>query len=155
MVHYYFDSSALAKRYIAETGSAWINDIVMDDEHTLYTVRVSGAEIVAAFFRRVRTESLTPANAQAAAAEFKNDFRHRYQIVEVTEQLVDTAMTLAETHNLRGYDSIQLAAALVLQRVRTSLSASPIVFVCADQNLNEAAIAEGLPVENPNDHADV
>ncbi len=153
MDHYYFDSSALVKRYVAEIGTDWMNRLcAVAAGHTLYTVRISGAEIIAALFLRTRTGTLAVSDAQAAAAQFKADFRKRYQIVEVTERLVDLAMTLAENYGLRGYDAIQLAAALELQTARTALSLSAITFVCADDKLNKAAAAEGLPAENPNDH---
>ena len=68
----------------------------------------------------------------------------------MTEQLVNLAMTLAEGHGLRGYDSVQLAAALALQATREALDLSAVTFVCADDRLNAAAVAEGLSVENPN-----
>lgn len=61
-------------------------------------------------------------------------------------------MKLAEAYQLRGYDSIQLAAALALHETRLSLSLSPITFVCADNRLNIAAATEGLIVENPNNY---
>lgn len=153
MGHYYLDSSALVKRYVAETGTEWVSGLcAMAAGHTLYTVRISGAEIIAALFLRTRTGTLAMSDAQAAATRFKADFRTRYQIVEATERLVDLAMTLAEKHGLRGYDSIQLAAALELQAARASVSLSAITFVCADDRLNAAAMAEGLTVENPNTH---
>jgi predicted nucleic acid-binding protein len=105
--HYYLDSSALVKRYVAEMGTEWVTDLCAADAgHTVYTVRISGAEIIAALFLRARTGALAAADAQAVAMQFKADFRDRYQIVEVTEQLVDLAMTLAERHGLRGYDSV-------------------------------------------------
>jgi predicted nucleic acid-binding protein len=45
--HYYLDSSALVKRYVAETGTGWVIDLCASDAgHTVYTVRISGAEIV-------------------------------------------------------------------------------------------------------------
>jgi hypothetical protein len=57
-------------------------------------------------------------------------------------------MIVAETYGLRAYDSVQLASALMLaSRVRTAL-----IFVSADVELNNVALAEGLTVENPNDH---
>jgi hypothetical protein len=59
-------------------------------------------------------------------------------------------MTLAEKHTLRGYDSIQLAAALELQTARDIVSLSAITFVCADDKLNAAAVDGGLLIENPN-----
>jgi predicted nucleic acid-binding protein len=141
--HYYLDSSALVKRYVAETGTAWVSSLyVVSGGHTLYTVRITGAEIVAALFRRARTGTLAAPDAQAAAIRFKADFHNRYQIVEVTEWLVDAAMGLAEKHGLRGYDSIQLAAALELQVVRTLASLSSVTFVSADDKLNTAAASE-------------
>jgi predicted nucleic acid-binding protein len=151
--HYYFDSSALVKRYVAETGTPWVNSLWdASAGNTLYTVRVSGAEIIAALFLRVRTGTLTLPHAQAAASQFKIDFRSRCQILEPTEQVIDLAMMLAEKHGLRGYDAIQLAASLALQSVRLSISSSPIIFVCADNRLNAVAIAEALHVETPNTH---
>ena len=46
MGHYYFDSSALVKRYVAETGTNWTNgSCAIGAGNTLYTVRISGAEI--------------------------------------------------------------------------------------------------------------
>ncbi len=153
MGHYYLDSSALVKRYVAETGTDWVSGLCATGAgHTLYTVRISGAEIVAALFLRTRTGTLAMSDAQAAATQFKADFRNHYQIVEATERLVDLAMTLAEKHGLRGYDSVQLAATLGLQTARASVSLSAITFVCADDRLNAAAVAEGLAVENPNTH---
>jgi uncharacterized protein len=153
MAQYYFDSSALVKRYVAETGTGWVTmQCLPEAEHAINLVRITGAEIIAAFFRRVQTGSLTPADAQTAAAQFRREFRSRYEVIEVTEAVVDTAMRLAETHVLRGYDAVQLAAALELQSVRASLGLSTLIFVSADNRLNTVASLEGLPVENPNDH---
>lgn len=151
MGHYYLDSSALVKRYVSETGTTWIGGLcAASSGHTLYTVRITGAEIVAALFRRARAGALAVSDAQSAATQFKFDFRNRYQIVEITERLTESAMALAEKYALRGYDSVQLSAALELQAVRMSASLPAITFVCADDQLNAAAAAEGLGIENPN-----
>ncbi len=151
MAHYYLDSSALVKRYVAERGTAWVNNLCdASSGHVVYTARVSGVEIVAALFRRVRVGSLALADAQAETAQLKIDLMIDYQIVEVTETLVNAAMSLAERDGLRGYDAIQLAAGLELQAARVASGLSPLIFVCADADLNAAAAAEGLSVENPN-----
>lgn len=153
MDHYYFDSSALIKRYVFEKGTAWINTLCSTNAgHTLYVLRISGAELIAALFRRVHMGDINLADAQNAANQFKADFQNHYQVIEVTELLIDSAMILAEKHGLRGYDSVQLAGAAALQSVRTTLSLSPVTLVCADEQLNTAALAEGLVVENPNSY---
>ena len=153
MAQYYLDSSALVKRYVAERGTPWISHVCdAAAGHTLYTVRISGAELVAALFRRARAGSLSVLDAQTEAAQFKADLPYDYEIVEVTEALVNTAMTLAERHGLRGYDAVQLAAALKLQAALTASGLPTLILVSADGELNTATVAEGLMVEDPNLH---
>lgn len=62
-------------------------------------------------------------------------------------------MELAEQHSLRGYDSVQLAAAAQIRRMRTAVGLSGPVFVFADTTLNDCAVQEGFTVEDPNEHA--
>jgi hypothetical protein len=59
-------------------------------------------------------------------------------------------MDLAERHALRGYDAIQLGAALAVNDGCRATGLS-LTIICADDELNAAA-AEGLAVENPNRH---
>ena len=61
-------------------------------------------------------------------------------------------MLIADEHELRGYDAVQLASALEANRLRQNNGLSAITFVSADNNLNSAATAEGMAVDNPNNH---
>jgi uncharacterized protein len=150
MADYYFDTSALAKRYVLEPGSEWVRQrLAPTTGHVAYIVRVTGAEVVAALALRRRMGTILPTEASAAIALFRTDFGRRYAVIEVSAALVSRAMTLAERHSLRGYDSVQLAAALMAQ---TSLIAAGYrldSFVSADSRLNAAALAEGLTVIDP------
>ena len=83
-------------------------------------------------------------------SQFKNDLQTEYQIIEITENIIIAGMTLAETHGLRGYDAIQLAAGCTINSLCTASGLAPSVFVSADNELNVAASSEGLIVENPN-----
>lgn len=153
MAVYYLDTSALVKRYVSEAGTAWVTALCAPAAgHTLNSARITCVELIAALFRRVQVASLTPADAQVAAARFRGDLRSQYELVEITESVIDTAMRLAETHALRGYDAVQLAAALELHTVRASFALPPLTFVSADGRLNAVAMAEGLLVEDPNLH---
>jgi predicted nucleic acid-binding protein len=91
-------------------------------------------------------------DAQAVSRRFREDFRQAYRVIEVTAEIVERAMDLAETQALRGYDAVQLATALHLHRIRRELDLPPLVFVSADEDLNAVAEVEGLPAENPNVH---
>ena len=48
---------------------------------------------------------------------------------------METAGRFADGFALRGYDSVQLAAAYTLQRT----TAQPLTFACFDRRLNQAA----------------
>jgi len=115
--------------------------------HSLIVVRITLAETVAAVTRRERGGSITPQDAATAVADFQLDFARQYIIVEVSAGLVAQAATLARRHALRGYDAVQLAAALEIHANDPSLT-----LLSADLELNTAAIAEGLTVDDPNSH---
>ena len=93
------------------------------------------------------TTTITPADAATALAYFQLDFARQYFIIEVSAPLVDQAAALARKHGLRGYDAVQLAAALDTQARLPSLTP-----LSADAGLNAAALAEGLAVDDPNNH---
>lgn len=76
------------------------------------------------------------------------DFTADYLPIEVTEPLVEQAARLAEQRFLQGYDAVHLAAALAVQAAYTV----PITVISADTELNVAASAEGLGVDDPRLH---
>jgi hypothetical protein len=55
-------------------------------------------------------------------------------------------------HGVVAYDAVQLAAALELKKARDTVGLSPLLLVSADLELNTAAAAEGILVEDPNKH---
>jgi predicted nucleic acid-binding protein len=150
---YFADTSALSKRYVTETGTTWIQATL--DPSTgcsVYIARITAVELIAAITRRERGATLTPSNAAAARSAFRAHLGAEYKAIEVTESLLNRAMTLAEMHGLRGYDAVQLAAALDVNASYRAVGIPPITLVSADVELNTAAITEGLAVEDPNTH---
>ncbi|MGA8348957.1 MAG: type II toxin-antitoxin system VapC family toxin [Isosphaeraceae bacterium] len=148
MAAFFLDTSTVLKRYVQETGTAWVQALAAPTvRHSLFVVRITLAETVAAITRRERGESITPQNAATAVADFQLDFARQYRVVEVSARLVAQAATLARRHALRGYDAVQLAAALEIHATDSSLT-----LLSADAELNTAATAEGLAVEDPNSH---
>ncbi|AFZ18778.1 type II toxin-antitoxin system VapC family toxin [Allocoleopsis franciscana] len=153
MAIYFLDSSALVKRYISETGSAWVLglfDPTLDNE--FFVAAITGVEIVAAITRRTRNGSISAADAKLVCNQLRNDLQTDYQVVEIIEGLINSGMALAETHGLRGYDAVQLAAGYAVNELCIANGLPSIILVSADDELNLAAVNEGLLVENPNDH---
>jgi predicted nucleic acid-binding protein len=110
-------------------------------------VRITLAETIAAVTRRERGGSITAGDAATALADFGLDFSRQYIVVEVSAGLVARAAALARRHALRGYDAVQLAAALEIHANDPS-----VTLLSADSELNGAANAEGLAVDDPNLH---
>lgn len=95
---------------------------------------------------------LTDQDAATALASFTVDWADIYMSLDITTDLVEAAALIATKHALRGYDAVQLAAALAANRNLTENGYDALTFVSADGDLNSTASAEGLSVENPNDH---
>lgn len=150
---YFLDSSALVKRYINETGSAWVLSLFDPTlDHEFFVAAITGVEIVAAITRRTRSGSIAVADAALVCKQLRSDLQIDYQVIEITEGIISSAMALAETQGLRGYDSVQLAAGYAINELCIANGLSPIIFVSADEELNLAAVNEGLLIENPNHH---
>jgi predicted nucleic acid-binding protein len=145
---YFLDTSAVVKRYVQETGTAWVQAIAAPGlRHSRFIVRITQAETIARITRREQSGSLTTQDAATAVADFELDFLHQYRIVEVSAALVAQAAALARQHALRGYGAVQLAAALEIRATDPSLT-----LLSADIELNAAAAAQGLTVDDPSLH---
>lgn len=152
MSAYFFDSSAIVKRYVNETGSDYVENLtVSKNKNTILVTRITQVEVTAAFARRGKTGSLIQSDVDDAIRLFQHDLTNNYLVVEITKHILDRATDLALNHALRGYDAVQLATASEIANERISRGLSPLVLVSADIELNDAAKVEGLAVENPND----
>ena len=148
MVDYFLDTSAVVKRYVQETGTAWIRTLAASATgHFIYLARITEVEVTSALAGRRGQPGLSVAQARTALGLFRQDLAQDYRIAEITVPLLERAALLADTHTLRGYDAVQLAAALEVR-----LQVPLLILVSADADLNTAATAEGLPVEDPNTH---
>lgn len=152
MAAYFFDSSEIVKRYVAESGTAWVSSLTdVEAGNKIYVCRLTFVEVISAIIRRARASELSPTEAIKAIADLRYDFSQEYSSIEMSPTLVESAGELAEQHALRAYDAVQLAAAAEINSEVNSVS-SAITLISADTALNAAAIAEGLAVDDPNTH---
>ena len=127
------DTSALIKLYIVEPGSKELKRNATQAE-AVAVCRIAWAEAHAALSRRAREVPKDAAITEQAKAALAKDWP-RFVVLEVTQALVERAGEYADTFALRGYDSIQLAAAFEARRT----SGLPIFFASFDTRLNKAA----------------
>lgn len=132
------DTSALVKLYIAEDFSLKVS--AQGQVASLIAVcRITWVEAMAAFARRVREQAEDTEVIENVRQRLRKDWPD-YAIVEVTQPLVELAGEYADTFALRGYDSVQLAAARMVQEA----SQEELLFACFDTRLQRAAQVLGM-----------
>lgn len=152
MTLYFFDSSAIVKRYVVESGTSWVGGITdLAAGNKIYLCRITFVEVLSAIMRRARASQLSADDATKAKADFRYDFAQEYSLIELSPTIIESAGDLAEKHALRAYDAVQLSAAVEINSEMVSVS-SKVTLISSDTALNAAAIAEGLAVEDPNTH---
>ncbi len=149
----FFDSSGLMKRYIAETGTAWvISQVRPSAVNDIFVASITGIEITSAITRRVKGKGISQSLADKAMKRFKRNFDKRFIVVDLTPKIIKEGILLAQKYGLRGYDTAQLAVGLNVRNRLARGGVRNFTFISADNDLNIAAQAEGLTVENPNNH---
>ena len=134
----YCDTSALVKIYVAEPGSDSVTRQFAQSQ-AVAVCRISWAEAHAALARRARETPEDYEIIEGAKTALANDWAS-FVVLEVTQDLVGRAGEYADIFALRGYDSVQLAAAHETARI----TQSPVLFACFDIRLNKAAKALGM-----------
>lgn len=127
------DTSALVKLYIAEPESRELKRHSAKAD-AVAVCRIAWAEAHATFSRRAMEVSRDSAIIAQAKAALGREWA-RFVFMEITQPLVERAGDYADMFALRGYDSIQLAAAFEAGRI----SGSPVLFASYDSRLNKAA----------------
>lgn len=131
-----FDSSAIAKRYIAEPGSEQV-DAILQSAAQLGLSALCVPEIISALNRRVREGVLPQSGYEQAKAQLVADVSDAV-VLQLTPDVVATAVTLLEQNALRAMDALHVAGALVWQAD---------LFVTADQRQFAAAQQAGLTAQ--------
>ncbi len=153
MSHYFFDSSALAKRYIREPGTNWLRMFVAPGAGNIIIVAsITQVEIISAVSRQKREGRISPRTAKAIRLLLERHCAREYLPIELTFSIVAQAANLLEQHPLRAYDAVQLATALESNALITAAKLPPLTFLSADNRLLKIAAAVGLKTDNPNNH---
>jgi predicted nucleic acid-binding protein len=149
MASYFFDTSALAKAYRQEAGTANVVAILAEAGSYFFISSLTAVEFQSVFAQKVRMGLLTPAEFQLVRRKFGGDVRARRLVVKgMLRRHQRAAEKLITTHGplrrLRTLDALQLAVASELW------SAGKVAhFVVADPHLGEVARIEGIAVINP------
>ena len=131
----FLDTSAFAKRYVAEQGSEKVLATCQQADSLVVSV-ICLPELVSTLSRLVREKKLT----KAAYLKLKGDAMADLADVDVcqtTPEVLASVVSLLELHPLRAMDALHVASALACK---------PDVFVSADHRQLSAARKAGLKI---------
>ena len=131
----FLDTSAFAKRYVAEQGSEKVLATCQQADSLVVSV-ICLPELISTLCRLVRENKLD----KAAYLKLKGDAMADLadvDVCQITPEVLATVVSVLELHPLRAMDALHVASALACK---------PDVFVSADRRQLSAARKAGLKV---------
>jgi predicted nucleic acid-binding protein len=149
LANYFLDTSAFAKRYHPEVGTAAVMAIFAESQRTVRISALTLLEVQSVFAIKVRSGVITRDQAGGLRARMLLDMAaDEFQVFDLSGDHLGGAERLlgrySFTHRLRTLDALQLAVALDLHE-QGYLDR----FVVSDKALADVATAEGLAVRDP------
>lgn len=136
---YFLDTSALAKIYHPEVGSAFMRSLDVGAS-PIRISELARVEYVSATRRKFLAGSIGPELQVAYLDRFRFGLTSRFEVLRLTVGVLDEASNLLGPEGISGplrtLDAIQYATLRVLCDRDT-------VFVCCDERLARIAVAEG------------
>lgn len=139
---YYFDTSALVKIYHQEAGSQTVRAIYGSAKEQIVISNLAIPETFSTFHRKRRESLISKKDALAISRKFFADSTTQFTVTPLNQSHILLSLNLIDRQALRTLDALHLASALLLRPLK-------ITFVCADNELVDAAMREGLVCLNP------
>lgn len=151
MVSFFLDASALAKRYVPETGSALV-DFLFDRvaEHRIYVLNIGCAEVVSVLVRKKNVGMVSTAQFNQALLVFDKEVvqSSAKHLLAFDNSIITDALALIVKHSVNANDAILLRVSMdIRQHLRSGVD--DLALVASDQRLLRAAQTEGLATFNP------
>lgn len=136
----YLDTDALVKLLVKEPGTDIARDASQEAD-LLTSSHLAYVETRSALARMRAGRRLTASGHKSKLTEFEAMWAD-IAVLAVSGATIIDAAKLAEQHTLRAYDAVHLASALTLE-------VDDLSFACWDNDLREAAGAQGLRLVPP------
>ncbi len=148
---FYFDTSALLKRYKPEEGTEIIDDIFSfldSSKSRMITSLFTIVEVTSASERLVKTGDLSEPSFYKILEAFVDDAGKYIDFLSMDNDMVLSAAEAVRGYSLRPGDAIQYTS---LNRIKklTNVHETEVVFVVADIFLCQTASSQRIKVLNP------
>lgn len=106
---YFFDTSALVKRYHIEAGSETVNSLFDKPDAVFAVASITITEFASAIIRKLSEGVITEEDFRACMSEFSKDIITSVWVVDLDRSHINKGVSLIIKHKLRTLDSLQLA----------------------------------------------
>jgi predicted nucleic acid-binding protein len=147
----FWDASALAKRYVAEVGTATVNILFTSaSAHDRATTPWSYAETYSLLLQKLNSGVIDRPMFTTAVSTLEAEVVRNpdFGLLSISDAMVFASIGIISQHNLNATDAAILALLLDYTRVLPS-GRSGCVVIAADRRLLRAADAEGLKMLDP------
>lgn len=131
----FLDTSAFAKRYVAEQGSDKVIALCQQADSLVISV-ICLPELISTLSRLLREKKLAKADYKKLKSDAMADLAD-VDICQLTPDILTSVVSLLESHPLRAMDALHVACALAVE---------PDIFVSADHRQLTAAQKAELKV---------
>ena len=140
---YFFDASALVKRYKTEPGTAEVNGLIdsASSGDRIWVSMLTWVELTSAVMGAIRGGHLSIETGAHMLNQFEAEFLSTPEVWPVTSEILIDAVVLLKEYPLRNGDAIQLASLL---DIRNNLADPDIIFVVSDRRLAHASVNAGV-----------
>jgi predicted nucleic acid-binding protein len=149
---FYFDTSAILKRYKTEKGSHVIDELFDKKApgEIFASSFLTALEVLSTASRALRGKQLSRRAFDQLTSRFFADFSSLFQIGSVDNSIIASSITVTVQQHLRPADAIHLAT---VQRIRQVMAGiEELAVVASDKELIAACRAEGIEVMNPEEN---
>jgi len=149
MLWFFFDTSAIMKRFHKEKGTEIIDKIIesiLEGKHKGIISALAILEFISASRRKVSSEEISWKEFIDGVMSFIKESTENFYMQVVDSSTYVDALDYVIKYGLSASDSIQLAC---MNKIVQTIEKSRLVLVCADVRLCESADNEGFRTLNP------
>lgn len=148
MHYFYWDASALAKRYAPEIGTPLVNSLFSKVPlDRMMCLSVGTGEVISVLVRKKNAGLITEAVFLQAMIDFRTEVISAvdFQLVGVEDALVFASHPFIEKYSLNATDALVLRSALDVAALKRQ-EGHEVVLLASDRRLLNAARMEGIRI---------
>ena len=144
MAYFFFDTTALAKRYCLELGTHKVNEILHEKRNQVIFSECAVTELFSTLNKKVRRNDLTRDDYYTVIYKFESEVEQGlFKIIDMSPLVIRNSKLLLLQHPfLRFSTALQLSYAIELFALKPTL-------VSSDIHLLEASKLSGFKILNP------